>query len=501
MTHGIQTDTFVENYKRALANEQLQRALFNATSKFTAHRNLGVADIADEWEDLRTEARGIKEHTIARLDEYLDMFAANVERAGGRVFWARDAKEANDYVTTLALERGVRLAVKSKSMVTEEIELNEALASAGVEPVETDLGEYIVQLAGERPSHIIAPAIHKTRFDVADLFSEKLNVERLEEIEAMTALARRVLRERFASAGLGVSGANFAVAETGTIVLVENEGNIRLTTSLPRVHVALMGIEKVIPRLEDLAVFLKILPRSGSGQRFTSYVSFLTGIKRRPDEEGPEELHVVILDNGRSEMLADPHLRESLYCIRCGACLNVCPVYQKIGGHAYGWIYPGPIGAVITPQLVGRERAADLPFASSLCGACREVCPIKINIPDMLLRLRYQLKEETGGGRSGGGSARHDSRSSRPFRRKIETAVERLVFKIWRTAMKSRARYERGARLARLAQEVFGEDLQKAGVARWTRSRDLLPLAPRSFRDQWAGSPQTRHQSRSKEPR
>ena len=484
MTHGIQTDTFVENYKRALGNAQLQRALSNATQRFQSHRNLAVADIADEWESLRDQARQIKEHTIAHLDEYLDKFTRNVEKAGGRVFWANDAAEANDYVTRLAKERGVRLAVKAKSMMTEEIELNSALEAAGVEAVETDLGEYIIQLAGERPSHIIAPAIHKTRYDVADLFSEKLHVERNAEIEVMTALARRVLRERFASAGLGISGANFAIAETGTIVLVENEGNIRLTTSLPRTHVAIMGIEKVIPRLDDLSVFLKLLPRSGSGQRITSYVSFLTGVKRRPEDEGPEDFHVIILDNGRTKMLADPHLRESLYCIRCGACLNVCPVYQKIGGHAYGWIYPGPIGAVITPQLVGREKAAALPFASSLCGACREVCPIKINIPDMLLRLRHEIKE----GDAAAHTDKPDSRLSKTGRQRLEALVERVAFKFWRMAMKSSSRYERSARVARLAQDVFGTGLRDRLAARWTGSRELLPLATRSFRDQWADS-------------
>ncbi|HEU4386188.1 MAG TPA: LutB/LldF family L-lactate oxidation iron-sulfur protein, partial [Blastocatellia bacterium] len=482
-THGIQTDTFVDNYKKALGDAQLQRALSNATQRFQLHRNLGVADIAGEWESLRDQARQIKEHTIAHLDAYLDQFTRNVEKAGGYVFWANDAAEANDYVTRLAKERGVKLAVKSKSMMTEEIELNHALEAAGVEAVETDLGEYIIQLAGERPSHIIAPAIHKTRYDVADLFSEKLHVERNAEIEVMTALARRVLRERFASAGLGVSGANFAIAETGTIVLVENEGNIRLTTSLPRTHVAIMGIEKVIPRLDDLSVFLKLLPRSGSGQRFTSYVSFLTGVKRSPVDEGPEQFHVIILDNGRTTMLADPHLRESLYCIRCGACLNVCPVYQKIGGHAYGWIYPGPIGAVITPQLVGRERAAALPFASSLCAACREVCPIKINIPDMLLRLRHQIKEADGARAATGDESRADVRVSKNAR--FERLVERVAFKVWSLAMMSPRRYERGARLARLAQQVFGTGLQERVASKWTRSRDLLPLAPRSFRDQW----------------
>ncbi|HXG91235.1 MAG TPA: LutB/LldF family L-lactate oxidation iron-sulfur protein [Blastocatellia bacterium] len=483
MNHEIQTETFVENYRRALVNAQLQRALSNATAKFTIGRRLAVMSVGEDWEILRARAREIKEHAGNNLDYYLDQFTTNVERLGGRVFWARDSAEANNYIASLARERGATLAVKSKSMMTEEIELNRALARAGVEAVETDLGEYIIQLADERPSHIIAPAIHKTRGDVADLFTEKLNFERTEEIERMTALARRVLRERFARADMGVTGANFAIAETGTIVLVENEGNIRMTTSLPRMHVALMGIEKVIPRLEDLAVFLRLLPRSASGQQMSAYVSFLTGVKRAATEEGPDELHVVILDNGRVDMLANEHLRESLYCIRCGACLNVCPVYQKIGGHAYGWIYPGPIGSVLTPQLLGRERAANLPFASSLCGACREACPVKINIPDMLLRLRYEIKE--------GDEADSQRHNDKPIERwlfakiknRFAKSAERAAFKLWAATMKTPARFERAARLARLAAQAFDNRLP---FARWTATRDLPPLAARSFREEWA---------------
>lgn len=487
MQDEIHTETFVENYRSALSNAQLQKALAIATTKFTLGRGMAVASVGDEWNLLRERAREIKEHSIANLDHYLGKFAAKIEELGGRVYWARDARDANAYITGLARDRGISLAVKSKSMMTEEIELNHALALAGVEAVETDLGEYIVQLAGERPSHIIAPAIHKTRGDVADLFSEKLNVERTEEIERMTALARRVLRQKFATAGLGVTGANFAVAETGTIVLVENEGNIRLTTSLPRVHVALMGIEKVIPRLEDLAVFLRLLPRSASGQKMSSYVSFISGVKTSPIDEGPEELHVVILDNGRVDILANEHLRESLYCIRCGACLNTCPVYQKIGGHAYGWIYPGPIGALLTPQLVGRERAENLPFASSLCGACREVCPIKINIPDMLLHLRHEIKEDA--------AARvpAPARASNRLGRRLEA----LGVKAWRAAMNTRRRYERSARMARLAQSALGNESMLFN--RWTATRDLPPMAPRSFREEWESRMLGTNNSKDKE--
>jgi L-lactate dehydrogenase complex protein LldF len=513
MDHEIQTDRFAENSRRALANPQLQKALTIATTKFTTARGMAVADVGEEWEDLRDRARQIKEHAIANLDRYLEEFSNNVEKLGGHVLWARDAAEANEFIRDLAVSNGVKLAVKSKSMMTEEIELNRALGAAGVEAVETDLGEYIVQLAGERPSHIIAPAIHKTRGEIADLFTEKLGVERTEEIEKMTALARSVLRQRFAKAGMGITGANFAVAETGTIVLVENEGNIRLTNSLPRIHVALMGIEKVIPRLMDLSIFLRLLPRSASGQKMSSYVSFLTGVKQRPDQEGPEQLYVVILDNGRTEALANTHLRESLYCIRCGACLNACPVYQKIGGHAYGWIYPGPIGAVLTPQLVGRERAADLPFASSLCGACRAVCPIKINIPDMLLELRYEIKEK-GAGRGGPepevsevdgtGGGRHDGHQeqararSRGLTSRIERLGEKLMFKLWAMAMATPARYGLATSFGRLVSQMFGSEGRGLPVSRWTSSRDLPPIAERSFRELWVdmASNPSRSQSR-----
>lgn len=467
-SHENKPETFVENYRRALTNPTLQSALANATGKATGARLEAVTLVGeDNWERLRERARQIKEHTINHLDHYLETFAANVERMGGHVFWAANPEQANRYIVELALSRGISVTVKGKSMMTEEVGLNKALAEAGIEAVETDLGEYIVQLAGEHPSHINMPAIHKTRNDVADLFAEKLNVERTEEIAEMTALARKVLRRQFVKAGMGITGVNYAVAETGTIVLVENEGNIRMTTSLPRVHVALMGLEKVIPRLADLDIFLTLLSRSASGQKLTSYVSCLTGVKQSPDEEGPDELHVIILDNGRTNILANPHLRESLYCIRCGACLNVCPVYQKIGGHAYGWVYPGPIGSILTPQMIGRDRAAALPYASTLCGACREVCPVKINIPDMLLHLRHEIKE--------------------PIRRRIGDMVEYAASKIWFAAMSSATRYKWTTQLLRFVQG-FGR--RKNGTRRlfvpgWSNFRDMPPIAARSFRERW----------------
>src|SRR5262249_36419872 len=357
-----------------------------------------------------------------------------------QIHWARDAAEANEIVKRLAYERDARLVVKSKSMTTEEIHLNTALEGAGVEALETDLGEYIIQLAGETPSHIIAPAIHKTRHQIAQLFVDRLGISPTDDIAMLTVTARRVLRKKFAAADIGVSGVNFGVAETGTILILENEGNIRLTTSLPKTHIAVMGIEKVIPRFADLDVFLKLLPRSGTGQHLTAYQSMLTGTKRSATAEGPEEMHIVLMDNGRSRMLSHPVTRQSLACIRCGACLNACPVYQQIGGHAYGSVYPGPIGAVITPQLIGITKAAQLPYASSLCGACREVCPVKIDIPALLLHLRAEVVEGT----SIGSTDHHG-----PVKRKFS---ERLAFRLYAFTWSRPKLYEWGARIARLFQ-------------------------------------------------
>ena len=293
----------------------------------------------------------------------------------------------------LAKARGVKIATKSKSMVSEEIGLNRLLIEEGIEPVETDLGEYIIQLSDETPYHIIAPAIHKSREDVSELFHEKLNTPRLREITDMTSEARRQLREKFINAGMGITGGNFLVAETGTLVLVTNEGNGRMCTSMPKIHVAIVGMEKIVPSMEDLGMFLRLLIRSATGQRLSSYVTTVTGPRQADDEDGPEEFHLVIVDNGRSRLLADPELRETLYCLRCGACLNACPVYRKVGGHAYGWVYSGPIGAIVSPMLTNLSDAKDLPYASSLCGACREACPVNINIPRILLYLRKELTE------------------------------------------------------------------------------------------------------------
>ena len=453
MNH-LSSETFKENARAALADTQLRGALKNATSLFGERRKEAAASLPN-WEELRNQARAIKDEALLHLDRYLKEFVRNAESRGAKVHWARDAAEANQIICGLAISRKARIIVKSKSMTTEETHLNDALEAAGMQVVETDLGEYIIQLANEPPSHIIAPAIHKTRRQVSELFTAELGMPPTDDIAKMTSTARATLRDRFASADVGISGVNFAIAETGTIVIVENEGNIRLTTSLPRVHIAMMGIEKVIPRFADLDVFLKLLPRSGTGQRLTTYQSFITGTKRHSTDEGPDELHIVLLDNGRSRMLAHPITRQALACIRCGACLNACPVYQQVGGHAYGSVYPGPIGAVITPQLMGIEKAAQLPFASSLCGACRDVCPVKIDIPQLLLHLRSEISPRKG------------------------TTAERIAFKVWARVMTSPALYKLSAVVARILQRVI--PISRA----WTSGRDLRSIESKSFRDLW----------------
>src|SRR5690349_2860950 len=378
-----------------LADANLQLAIYTATGRLKDKRIEAVADeLLPDYQELRTHANAIKKHTIENLDFYLEEFERNVEAHGGKVVYCKDGTEVADFVLGLAKERTARLIVKSKSMTTEEVDLNERLEHHGLESVETDLGEYILQLAHQKPYHIVAPALHMTRYDVADIFEKHLpNYPREVVVEKQTAIARAVLREKFLEADIGISGANFLVADSGAVVIIENEGNARLTTTAPKIHIAVAGIEKVIPRAQDVATFLKLLARSATGQLLSVYASFLSG-PRRPDEvDGPEEFYVVLLDNGRTKLLPDRGKRQSLYCIRCGACLNTCPVYRKIGGHSFPWVYSGPIGAIITPQFMGVQHEPGLPFASSLCGACGEVCPVKIDIPKVLLELRSDVKK------------------------------------------------------------------------------------------------------------
>jgi L-lactate dehydrogenase complex protein LldF len=379
-----------------LLDTQLQQALDKAGSGFIDKRRAAL-DALPEFEALRVTARSIKEHTLSHLDEYLVRFEQQVLANGGQVHWARTPDEASKLVVQLCQAVNAQRVTKGKTMVGEEIGLNEALEEAGISPIETDLGEYIIQLAEEPPSHIIAPAIHKTREQITALFKQHHArhglIKPLETVPEIVNEAREVLRQEFLQADVGITGANLLIAETGSTVLVTNEGNGDLTASLPRVHIVIASIEKVVPTLEDATVILRLLARSATGQEITSYTSFFTGPKRDTDQDGPETFHVVLVDNGRTEMLGNEY-HPMLRCIHCGACLNHCPVYSAIGGHAYGWVYPGPMGAVLTPLMIGLQQAPDLPQASSLCGRCAEVCPMSIPLPDLLRQHRFKLYEQ-----------------------------------------------------------------------------------------------------------
>ena len=386
------SDQFHELSSRALEDDSLREALKRASSSFHAAKTDAVDSMPD-WEELRQRGHDRKNRAIENLPEALETFEKNFRSRGGEVHYCEDGASARDRILSIIRSSGGSSVTKSKSMVTEEIALNDHLEAAGLSVLEGDLGEYIIQLAGEHPSHIIAPAIHKSREEVAQLFHDHLGSDPDADIPELTRVARKTLREAFLEADIGISGANFVIAETGTIVLVENEGNIRMSTTVPRVHIAVVGIEKVLPRRSDLATLLRLLCRSATGQRVTSYISFISAPRTGVEGDGPEKLHVVFLDAGRSRLWADPTQREALNCIRCGACLNFCPVYESVGGHSYGWVYPGPIGSVITPHYIGIEKASQLPQASSLCGRCGEVCPMKIPLPDMLLGLRAKAVE------------------------------------------------------------------------------------------------------------
>ena len=464
------TRNFRQGSASALADEQIQRNLDGLYSGFHSAR-LTASAATSRWDELRDQGRRIKWHVIENLDYYLELLAENVEKAGGHVFFAQDAKAASDYVVSVANSRGVEMVVKSKSMLSEEMGLNERLESEGIEPVETDLGEYIVQLAGDTPFHIIAPAIHKSREQVSELFAEKLGTGKIEDIEELTREARRQLREKFLAAGMGISGANFLVAESGTVTLVTNEGNGRMCTSMPKVHVAISGMEKVVPSLEDLGLFLRLLIRSATGQMLSSYVTTVTGPRSSEEEDGPEEFHLVIVDNGRSRMLADEHLREALLCLRCGACLNACPVYRKVGGHAYGWVYPGPIGAIVSPMLTGLSDGKDLPYASTLCGACKEACPVRIDIPRMLLYLRKELTQG----------------ENYPSERAVDGA-ERIAMKGWRASVSTGGAMQAANWVGRLGQSLMSGTSGASGLpgplSGWSEHRDV-PELKEPFRSRW----------------
>ncbi len=379
---------FRENSIGALGDRELRKAMSDSTEIFSNNRKKGFEKVTN-LEELREKASEVKLEALNNIDYLIDQFAANATSAGAIVYRAQDANQARRTIASILKDRNVKKIVKAKSMVSEEIHLNDFLERHGLDVLETDLGEYIVQLAKERPSHILAPALHKNRRQVGELFAEKLGVPFTDDPEKLTKIARKALREAFLEADAGISGANFGVAGTGSIVLFTNEGNGRMVTTIPKVHVVIMSIEKIIPKLSDLAVFMRLLPRSATGQILSSYMSIITGARNPGDVNGAEDMHIVLLDNGRSDIINGPY-REILKCIRCGACMNVCPVYGSIGGHAYGSTYPGPMGIILTTLLEGMDRAHPLLDATTLCGACSQVCPVKVP----LVKLLYELREE-----------------------------------------------------------------------------------------------------------
>lgn len=416
-----------------------------------------------DWQAARSGASAIKWEAVNHLDAYLIEFAEKLAARGTKVFWAGDGREARDYVVALAKEKGARSIIKSKSMTSEEIHLNEGLRQAGYEVVESDLGEYIVQLREEAPYHLVFPAMHLTRNEISDLFQKKLHSAPTDNPEELTMIARRELRMKYLQADMGISGANFGIAETGMISITENEGNARLTTALPKVHVALMGIEKVIPKLSDLALFLPLLATAGAGQQLTGYNSLIGG-PRQPDEpDGPEEFHLILLDNRRTQLLADAEQRDALHCIRCGACLNVCPIFRNVGGHTYGTTYQGPIGSVITPHLRGLMDWKHLSYASSLCGACTETCPVKIDLHHHLLHNRRNAV----------------ARQPDP--------AERLAFRAFALLTRFPGVLNGLARMSRPLMPLANaaRSILPPPVKGWVVSRDLPPVAPKSFRDYW----------------
>jgi L-lactate dehydrogenase complex protein LldF len=456
-----QANNFVSLAQVAIHDAELQKAVaFGTHSGFTKCLAARFAAGETHGQAIRRQAAAIRRHSLNHLPDLLEQAEATMQANGIEVLWAADGDEANRHVLEIARRHEVRSVVKSKSMVTEEIGLNHALETAGIDVLETDLGEYIVQLGGETPSHIVVPIIHKTKESIRDLLVERAGMPITDEAEEMARFARETLRRLFLAADMGVSGGNFIVAETGSIGLVSNEGNARLVTSLPRVHVALVGIEKIVPTLADYATLTQVLPRSATGQALTVYTHLINGPRRTDETDGPDHVSVILVDNGRSRIF-DSGYCEALACIRCGACLNGCPVYQTTGGHAYGWVYPGPIGAVITPLLTGLENASPLPFASSLCGVCKEVCPLDIDIPRMLLDLRHDWVE------SGEGDA-----------------LWSTGMKVWAWGMGSPGVFNMGGRAAALAGRVMPSRLP-GPLKGWTDYRTPPAFAIKPFRRLW----------------
>jgi len=464
----VTSPAFKENAARALDDAQLQRALGNIRHGFVEKRQV-AADALPEFEQLRDEAKAIKDHTLAHLDLYLEAFCETVEARGGTVTFAETAYDARRAVLDICREHEAKTVTKAKSMVSEEIELNRYLKKKGIAPVETDLGEYILQIRDEAPSHIIAPAIHLNRdqieADFRRVHTHLPNERDLAEPATLLGEARTILRQKFLTADVGVTGANFLVAETGSAVIVTNEGNADLTQSLPKVHIVVASIEKVVPTLEDAATLLRVLARSATGQDMSVYTTMATGPRREGDPDGPEAFHVVLVDNGRTGMIGTD-FQEMLRCIRCGACMNHCPVYHAVGGHTYGWVYPGPMGSVLTPSLVGVDQAGQLPNASTFCGRCESVCPVRIPLPKL---MRHWREDE--------------------FARHLQPRAARTGLGAW-------AFFARRPRAYRMLTGLAARALSLAGGAKgrlsslplaggWTKHRDLPAPAPRTFMADW----------------
>jgi L-lactate dehydrogenase complex protein LldF len=468
MSHEVPTYIGFEEYSEHVP-ASIPAAVQQATDRFVGGRAARVAELP-QWEELRQFGSDIRLHTIEHMDVYLTQLEEKVKAAGGHVHWAETADDANQIVLQIAREHNVKTAVKSKSMATEEIGLNYALEQAGIQAIETDLGEYIIQLAGTGPSHIIVPAVHLKKEESAAIFSEKLDIHAPTDPIELARIAREVLREKFLTAEMGISGGNFLIAETGTLVIVTNEGNGRMCTTMPDLHVAVVGIDKVIPDWESLTVFLKLLARSATGQKLSTYTQFITGPRREDGEFGPKEFHLVLLDNGRSKVLQDPVGREVFKCIRCGACANVCPVYKNVGGFAYGSFISGPIGAILTPQMLGTQVARELPYASTLCGACADVCPVKIPIPTILRHLRRRV-------------AQGDE-----FAEPTLPAPIRMTAGLASFALAHNWVYQLGTRFLPSVMSIFkrGNWIPSAPypLSRWTKARPLPPFIAQ-FRSWW----------------
>jgi L-lactate dehydrogenase complex protein LldF len=464
----ITSPAFKQNSREALADAQLQKALGNVRRGFIDKRQK-AADRLPEFDSLREKAKEIKDHTLAHLDLYLEAYERKVIAAGGHVHWAETAEDARHIMLDICRAAGARTVTKGKSMITEEIELNDFLEKNGIRPVETDLGEYIIQLRGEHPSHIIAPAVHLNKEQVEGDFRrvhDHLSPARdLSEPESLLNEARMVLRKEYVTADVGITGANFLIAETGSSIIVTNEGNGDLTQILPKVHVVVASIEKVVPTLEDASQILRVLARSATGQDMSVYTTASTGPRREGDPDGPEEYHVILLDNGRSSMLGT-EFQDMLRCIRCGACMNHCPVYHAVGGHAYGWVYPGPMGAVLTPSLIGVDKAGHLPNASTFCGRCEAVCPMKIPLPRMMRHWR-----------------------EREFERRLNPATQRFGLKLWAFFAKRPRLYKLGASLAVPMLSLLGGKRRRMGwlplAGGWTKHRELPAPERRTFMQQW----------------